>query len=73
MMVKQDHCMPTCAIPSKPAKHGKPSMSRQQAISALLVGRTRIFAKAHVPDVVPRSTNHGEIPNEERRLMMRIC
>jgi hypothetical protein len=43
----------------------------QQARSALLVGRARILPKAHVPDVVPRRTKYGDMPNEERRLMIR--
>jgi hypothetical protein len=32
-----------------------------------------MFAKAHVPDVVPRRMKYGERPKEERRLMMRMC
>lgn len=28
---------------------------------------------AHVPEVVPRSTNHGERPSEERRSMIFAC
>jgi hypothetical protein len=71
MMQKQDHCIPTCAIPSRPAKQGKPSIWWQQAMSSLLVGSTKMLVKAHVPEVVPSSTNHGDRPNEERRAMMR--
>lgn len=71
MMQKQDHCMPTWAIPSRPAKHGKPSIWWQQAMSSRLVGRTRMLVKAQVPEVVPSRTNHGERPKEERRAMMR--
>lgn len=69
--VKQDHCTPTWAIPSNPAKHEKPLMYLQQATSARLFGRTRIFAKAQVPDVAPSRTKYGEIPNDDRRLMIR--
>ena len=56
MRQKHDHCMPTCAIPSRPAKQGKPSISWQQAISAREVGSTKILAKAQVPLVVPSRT-----------------
>jgi hypothetical protein len=45
--------------------------SLQHAISALLAGRVRIFAIAAVPETVPRRTNMGERPREERRDMMR--
>ena len=69
--VKQAHCTPTCATPSNPAKHSNPLTSVQQAMSARLAGSARMFAKAQVPEVVPRSTNQGEIPAEERRDIMR--
>src|SRR2546421_2350915 len=73
MIAKQDHCTPTCAMPSIPAKHANPLISLQHARSARLVGRTSMFAKAHVPDVVPRRTKYGDSPKEERRLMVRMC
>ena len=71
MIAKHNHCMPTCAIPSSAAKQANPLTSLQHAMSARLLGRTRMFANWHVPDVVPRRTKYGERPNEERRLMMR--
>lgn len=70
---KHDHCMPTCAIPSRPAKQGNEDTCEQQSMSARDVGRTRMLANAHVPEVVPSSTKYGEMPNDERRLMMRTC
>src|SRR2546423_14990375 len=73
MIAKQDHCTPTCAIPSIPAKHANPLISLQQARSARLFGSTSMFAKAHVPEVVPSRTKYGERPKEERRLMIRMC
>lgn len=54
MRKKQAHCMPTCAIPSNPAVQASGLITLQQSISCRLVGKTRIFAIAHVPDVVPR-------------------
>jgi hypothetical protein len=71
MTVKHDHCTPTCAMPSSPAKQAKPLISLQHAMSARLLGNTRMFANWHVPEVVPSRTKYGERPNEERRLMMR--
>jgi len=59
-------------MPRRPAKHENPLMFLQHAASARLVGRTTIFANWQVPDVVPRRTNQGDIPNEDRRLMIRI-
>jgi hypothetical protein len=53
-MVKQDHCTPTWAIPRSPAVHSNVLTVLQHATSARDAGRTKIFAKAHVPDVVPR-------------------
>jgi hypothetical protein len=73
MIAKQDHCTPTCAMPSIPAKHANPLISLQHARSARLVGRTSMFAKAHVPDVVPSRMKYGDSPKEERRLMIRKC
>ncbi len=71
MIAKHTHAIPTWAIPSSPAKHSNPDTSRQQARSARLAGRVRIFAKAKVPDVVPRSTKYGDIPSDERREIRR--
>ena len=71
MSVKHDHCTPTCATPSRPAKYANPPISLQQARSARLVGRTSMLAKAHVPDVVPRRTKYGDMPSEDRLAMMR--
>jgi hypothetical protein len=39
----------------------------------MLRGRTRILAKAEVPDVVPSRIKYGDIPKELRREMMRMC
>ena len=69
--VKQAHCIPTCAIPKIPATQSNAFNSLQQARSRWLAGKVRIFAKAHVPDVVPRRTKYGEMPSEERREIMR--
>ncbi len=71
MAVKHDHWTPTCAMPSRPAKQANPLMSLQHAMSARLLGSTRMFANWHVPDVVPRRTKYGERPKEDRRWMMR--
>ena len=73
MSVKHDHATPTCAIPSRPAKHSNPLISLQQARSARLVGSARMLANAQVPDVVPSRTKYGEMPSDERREMMRWC
>jgi hypothetical protein len=54
MAAKQDHWTPTCAIPSKPAKHSNELTVLQHATSALDAGKTSIFANAHVPDIVPK-------------------
>jgi hypothetical protein len=71
IIVKQLHCTPTCNTPRRPAKQGKPSISWQHAMSLRLAGRVRMFAKAHVPDVVPSKTKYGDSPKEERRLIIR--
>jgi hypothetical protein len=65
--------MPIWNTPSSPAKQASPLISWQQATSAAVLGKTRMFAKAEVPDVVPRRTKYGEIPKELRREMMRMC
>lgn len=56
MEKKQSHCMPTWSTPSSPAKQASPLISEQQATSCAVLGKTRILAKAEVPDVVPRRT-----------------
>jgi hypothetical protein len=71
IILKQNHCTPTCAIPSRPAAHSKVLTVLQQATSAREAGSTSIFAKAQVPDVVPRRMKNGEIPSEVPRLMIR--
>lgn len=68
---KQDHCTPTCAIPSMPAKHSNVLTWPQHATSAREAGNTSIFAKAHVPEIVPNRMKYGEIPSDVRREMMR--
>ena len=55
MTAKQNHCIPTCAIPRSPAAHSNALICRQHATSARDAGRTSILAKALVPEVVPRS------------------
>lgn len=71
MIVKQNHCTPTCAIPRSPAMQEKVPLVLQHATSALEAGRTRIFANAHVPDVAPRRMKYGDMPSEVPREMMR--
>lgn len=71
IILKQNHCTPTCAIPSRPAAHSKVLTVLQQATSAREAGSTSMFAKAQVPDVVPRRMKNGEIPSEVLRLMIR--
>lgn len=73
MVKKQLHCTPTCPIPNSPAAHEKVLFTLQQRTSARLVGNNMIFAIAEVPEVVPRRTNQGERPSEDRRIMMRAC
>lgn len=69
--LKQNHCTPTCAIPRSPAVHSNVLTVLQQATSAREAGRTRMFAKAHVPDVVPRRMKYGEMPSDVPRAMIR--
>lgn len=56
MEMKHNHCMPTWKIPNNPAKHAIPLICEQQATSCAVLGKVRIFAKAEVPEVVPRRT-----------------
>lgn len=71
MTLKQNHCTPTCAIPSRPAAHSNVLIVLQHATSALEAGKTSILANAHVPEVVPRRIKYGEIPSEVPREMIR--
>jgi len=71
IMVKHDHCMPTCAIPRSPAAHSNVLTVLQQATSAREAGRTKIFAKAHVEEVVPRRMKNGDMPSEVARAIIR--
>lgn len=70
---KHSHCMLICNIPSRPAKQAMPLISLQHATSWAVVGKTRIFAKAEVPEVTPRRTKYGDMPKELRRVMIRMC
>lgn len=67
---KQNHCTPTCAIPSNPAAHSNALTVLQQATSARDAGWTRMFAKADVLEVVPSRTKYGEIPSDVPRDMI---
>lgn len=68
--LKQNHCTPTCAIPNKPATHSNVLTVLQHATSARDAGSTKIFAKAHVPEVVPRRMKYGEIPSDVPRVII---
>ncbi|RFU32901.1 hypothetical protein B7463_g3462, partial [Scytalidium lignicola] len=68
--MKQNHCTPTCAMPSNPAAHSNALTVLQHATSARDAGWTNMFAKAEVLDVVPRRTKYGEIPSEVAREMI---
>jgi hypothetical protein len=70
MKKKHVHCTPICAIPSRAAAQGKLPISLQQPISLVLSGSVKMFAILAVPDTVPRSTNMGLRPREERRDMI---
>jgi hypothetical protein len=70
MKKKHAHCTPICAMPSNAAAHGKRPISLQHAMSCLLSGSVMMFAMLAVPDTVPRSTNMGLSPREERRAMI---
>lgn len=71
MTEKQNHCTPTCAIPSRPATHSNAPTVLQHATSAREAGKTRMFANAHVPDVVPSKMKNGEMPSDVPRAMIR--
>jgi hypothetical protein len=63
--------MPTWAMPRRPAIHSNVLTVLQHATSARETGRVKIFAKAHVPDVVPRRMKYGEMPSEVPLVMIR--
>lgn len=67
---KQNHCTPTWAIPKSPATHSKVLTTLQHATSAREAGSTSMFAKAHVPEVVPSSMKYGDIPSDVPRAMI---
>ena len=69
-MLKQTHCMPTCAIPSSPAAHSKALTVLQHATSARDEGSTKMVAKADVPDVVPNKIKYVESPSDVPRDMI---
>ena len=73
MVKKQSHCTPSCTTPSRPAKQANPLISRQHETSTAVLGKQRMLTNAEVPDVVPNRTNHGDIPKEVPREMIRIC
>ena len=66
MKKKQVHCTPICAIPSSAEAQGKEPISAQQAMSRVLSGSVRMFAILAVPEMVPKSTNRGLRPRDER-------
>lgn len=68
---KQTHCVPICAIPSKPAVHSKGLTSLQQATSARDWGSVRMFPNWELADVTPSRTKYGDMPSEEPREMIR--
>ena len=70
MKKKHVHCTPIWAIPSRAAAQGNLPISLQQAMSVVLSGRVRMLAMLAVPDTVPRRTNSGLKPREERRSMI---
>jgi len=54
MKVKQNHCTPICAIPSRPAMQAKLSLTLQQSTACRLSESRQMFAKAEVAEMVPR-------------------
>lgn len=73
MAKKHVHCMPTCAIPSRPAAQLNVLFTRQHSTSAWLCRSSMMLAMADVPDVVPSRTNQGDKPSDERRVIIRAC
>lgn len=72
MIPKEHHCVPTCATPKLAAKQLNPPIPFPQHASTPLL-RIKIFAKAHVPLVTPRSKNTGLIPSAVPRDIIRWC
>lgn len=70
MKKKHDHCTPICAIPSSAAAQGNEPISLQHPMSRVLSGSVKIFAMLAVPEIVPKSTNIGLKPLDERREMI---
>jgi hypothetical protein len=70
MKKKHVHWTPIWAIPSNAAAHGNVPISLQQPMSRVLSGNVRMLAMLAVPDTVPRSTNRGLRPRDERREMI---
>lgn len=70
MKKKHVHCTPIWAMPRRAAAHGKVPISLQHAMSWVLSGRVKMFAILAVPDTVPRRTNMGLRPRDERRAMI---
>ncbi|KAG9868730.1 hypothetical protein KCU77_g19, partial [Aureobasidium melanogenum] len=64
----QIHCTPICTTPNSAAPQALPEISRQQAMSCWLVGRTKMLARAAMDDTVPSRTHQGERPAEEMRM-----
>jgi hypothetical protein len=73
MKKKHVHCIPICATPSNAAAHANRPISLQHPISLVLSGSVNIFAMLAVADTVPRSTNIGLRPRDERRDMILWC
>lgn len=70
MKKKHAHCTPIWAMPSKAAAHGNLPISPQHAMSRVLSGSVKMLAILAVPDTVPRRTNMGLRPRDERRDMI---
>jgi hypothetical protein len=70
MKKKHAHCTPICAIPSSADAHANRLMSLQHPISSVLCGSVKTLAILAVPDTVPKSTNNGDRPREDRRDMI---
>ena len=53
MTLNPNHCTPTCASPSTPAKHSKPETTRQQRRSVTVLDSRSMLASALEPAVDP--------------------
>lgn len=73
MKKKHAHCTPICAMPSSAAAQGNFPISLQHPMSLVLSGSVKMFAMLAVPETVPRSTNMGLRPREERRAIILWC